>query len=125
MLGLLATAVPHETALKWGALAFGSVIGWNAYFINRYRKDVLIGDLAAVIGAVGGSAILALFPAQSLTFAFYGFGLALGFFGYFVVLVLLVILSEDVGLSWILLGKANRPDDKPMLRPAGAPEPPL
>jgi hypothetical protein len=126
MVAFLAAAVPHETALKWGAFAFGAVVGWNAYYINRYRKDVVIGDLAAVIAAVGGSAVLTLFPAKSLAFAFYGFGLALGFFGYFGVLLVLVVLSPNVGIDWILLGKRKTAqDDKPMLRERGMPEPPL
>jgi hypothetical protein len=46
MAGLLAAATPHLNALKAGAFAFGAVIGWNTYFINRYGKDVVIGDLA-------------------------------------------------------------------------------
>ena len=49
-----------------GAGGFGAVIGWYVYFLNRYRAgDVALADLVTVIGAVGGGAILALFPAES------------------------------------------------------------
>jgi hypothetical protein len=41
-----------------------------------------MGDIAVVIGAVGGAAVLALFPAQSELFGAYGIGLAAGFFIY-------------------------------------------
>jgi hypothetical protein len=120
--GTFVAAVAHETALKWGAFAFGSVIGWNIYFINRYRKDVVIGDLSAVITAVGGSAILALFPAKSLMFAFYGLGLAAGFFAYFLILIILVIIEPTVGILYIITGKTG---DRPMIRePDAAPAPP-
>jgi hypothetical protein len=48
-----------------------------------------------------------LFPAQTENFAFYGLGLAAGFFGYLVVLLLLVWRSPDVNLKWFLLGDAK------------------
>jgi hypothetical protein len=76
-----------------GALGFGAVIGWYLYFINRYRKaDVQIGDLTTVIGAIGGAAVLKMFDqgAKADYFGAYGIGIAVGFFGYFLVLVFLV-----------------------------------
>src|SRR5262249_21775684 len=121
----------HLAAMEGGAFAFGAVIGWNAYFINRYRKDVVIGDLAAVIGAVGGSAILALFKAETVLFAYYGMGLAFRLFLYFAILIGMVIKSERVGIDWFLTGRGNKPGDPqhPMLRgDVGGdvgPEPPL
>ena len=45
-----------------GAFAFGLVIGWFTYFVNRYRKEVALADVATIIGAIGGGAVLALFP---------------------------------------------------------------
>lgn len=104
-------------ALHWGALGFGMVVGWNAYFINRYRKDVVIGDLAGLIGAVGGAAVLSLFDAQTTAFGFYGFGLAVGFFGYFVVLLVFVWISPLKTVEFFL-GTAE--GQKPMF--AGEPE---
>jgi hypothetical protein len=119
----LVAVTTHLVALEIGAFSFGAVLGWNAYFINRYRKDVVIGDLAAVVSAIGGSAILALFDAKTVLFAYYAIGLGVGFFGYFIVLIILVIISKKYGLDWLLSGEG-----RPML---GAnenlhrPDPPL
>lgn len=67
-----------------GAVCFGIVVGWIAYrTIRRQKQPVNISDLSAVIGAVGGAAVTALF-AESL-FAYYSIGLLIGFFGYLVV----------------------------------------
>lgn len=109
---MLIAAAGAVGSLKWGAFAFGAVIGWNLYFINRYRQRDKIGvaDLTTVISALGGASILALFPAQTKNFAFYGLGLAAGFFGYLVLLLLLVWRSPDVSLKWFLLGdEKNNP----------------
>jgi len=46
---------------------------------------------------VGGGAVLGLFPARSDMFGAYGIGLALGFFGYFLMLVILVAKSKQFG----------------------------
>jgi uncharacterized membrane protein YeaQ/YmgE (transglycosylase-associated protein family) len=82
-----------------GSLAFGLVIGWYAYSVIRNRSDtVALGDLATMIGAVGGGAVLALFPAGSDLFACYGIGLSVGFFGY--LLVLLVLIRKNSGRGW-------------------------
>ncbi|MGQ0520832.1 MAG: hypothetical protein ACT4PX_06760, partial [Actinomycetota bacterium] len=76
---------------RWGAFSFGLVLGWFLYFLNRYRKEISLADLTTVLGAVGGGAILALFPAKTDLFGAYGVGLAAGFFGYFLVLMALVV----------------------------------
>lgn len=94
-----------------GAGCFGAVVGWYLFFLNRYRSgDVALGDLVTVIGAIGGAAILALFPAKSDLFGAYGIGLAIGFFGYFLVLVGLVARSRNFGIDWFLDGRRKRPD---------------
>lgn len=93
-----------------GAGGFGAVIGWYLFFLNRYRAgDVALGDLVTVIGAIGGAAILALFPAKSDLFGAYGIGLAIGFFGYFLVLVALVVRSSNFGVDWFLDGRRRKP----------------
>ena len=93
-----------------GAGCFGAVIGWYLFFLNRYRAgEVGLGDLVTVVGAIGGAAILALFPAESDLFGAYGIGLAIGFFGYFLVLVGLVRRSESFGIEWFLDGRRKRP----------------
>jgi hypothetical protein len=45
-----------------GAFAFGAVIGWVTYFTMRYSREHAMSDIAVVIGAVGGAAVLKLFP---------------------------------------------------------------
>jgi hypothetical protein len=106
---LQATATALQTL---GAIGFGTVIGWYVYFINRYRSGgVEWGDLATVIGVLGGAGILALFPAGSDLFGAYGIGLALGFFGYFLVLIILVTVSKNFDADWFLDGRRKRPEE--------------
>jgi hypothetical protein len=91
-----------------GAAGFGAVIGWYLYFINRYRSDaVKVADLVTVIAALGGGAILRLFPARSQLFGAYGVGLFAGFFAYFFFLVVFVARS-DAGFTfdWFLDGRS-------------------
>jgi hypothetical protein len=93
-----------------GAAGFGAVLGWYLYFINRYRKaDVQIADLTTVIGAIGGAGVLALFDKASNAFGGYGIGLAVGFFGYFVSLVVLVWVSKTFTFDWFLDGRRPNP----------------
>jgi hypothetical protein len=81
----------------WGALTFGTVIGWISYRTLRRTKESKIGDIASVIAAVGGAAVVALFPAGTDAFGIYGIGLAGGFFTYFI--VSLVIAARTQTLS--------------------------
>jgi hypothetical protein len=95
---------------QWGALAFGVVIGWFVYYVNRYRKgDVQMSDITTLIGAVGGAAVLALFEAKSDLFGAYGIGLAIGFFVYFLVLIILVGHSSNFDSDWFLDGRRRDP----------------
>jgi hypothetical protein len=96
-----------------GAAAFGAVIGWYLYYINRYRSDeVKVADLVTVIAALGGGAILRLFPAHSQLFGAYGIGLFAGFFAYFLLLVLFVARTKSgFTFDWFLDGRA------PVLQP--------
>lgn len=74
-----------------GALCFGLVIGWITYrTLRRKSNGAALSDIATVIGAVGGAAITALFQSERL-FSFYSIGLALGFFLY---LVLGIVISR-------------------------------
>ncbi len=88
-----------------GAFSFGAVMGWNLYFVNRYRTAVSLTDLASIAAAVGGAAVLALFPTKSDLFGAYGLGLAAGFFLYFLVLVKLVRVSSNFDGDWFLDGR--------------------
>lgn len=65
--------------------------------IERYRRS---------IGAIGGAAVLALFPAQSGLFAAYGIGLAVGFFVYVVILIIATLSTAG------LKGLADQQDKK-------------
>ena len=96
-----------------GAFCFGVLIGWYAYYLNRHRTDAIqSSDLTALIGAVGGGAVLALFPAASDLFGAYGIGLFVGFFGYLLVLVVLVARSDAFDWDWFLDGRRSRPDPR-------------
>ena len=104
-----------STIQLFGAGGFGALIGWYVYYINRYRKgDVQIGDLVTVIGTIGGGAVLALFEKKTDLFGAYGIGLFTGFFGYFVVLVILVAMSRaatanNFDWDWFLDGRRKTP----------------
>jgi len=103
-----------------GAGGLGFVIGWYVYYINRYRRaDVQISDLLTLIGAIGGGATTALFPAKTDLFGAYGIGLFAGFFTYFLVLVILVGISPNFDADWFLDGRRKKPLD-PYFIPEGS-----
>jgi hypothetical protein len=105
-----------------GAGCFGALIGWYVYYINRYRKgDVQISDLVTVVGVIGGSAVLALFPQGTDLFGAYGIGLAVGFFGYFLVLITLVGVSPNFDADWFLDGRRKLPDGTIFVPQVGTP----
>lgn len=92
-----------------GALAFGLVIGWFLYLVNRYRRgDVQLGDITTVVGAIGGAAVTSLFPNSGNLFGAYGVGLAIGFFGYFIVLVGMVAISKNFDIDFFLDGRRKK-----------------
>ena len=67
-----------------GAVLFGIVVGWITYRTLVRRTDgVALSDIATVIGAVGGGAVVVHFDNTHL-FGLYSIGLATGFFGYLV-----------------------------------------
>jgi hypothetical protein len=95
-----------------GAAAFGLVIGWYVYYMNRYRRgDVQLSDIVTLVGVLGGSAVLALFPSGTDLFGAYGIGLAVGFFGYFLALLVMVGLSDNFNVDWFLDGRRKKPVD--------------
>src|SRR5918993_1848869 len=113
-----------------GAGAFGALIGWYVYYINRYRKsDVQFSDLTSIIGILGGAAVLNLFPSSTPLFGAYGIGLFVGFFGYFVSLLLLIRSSDNFNADFLLDGRRRElagtgyyiPGD--FVRPAMLPQP--
>jgi hypothetical protein len=95
-----------------GAGGFGLLIGWYIYMINRYRRgDVQLSDLVTLIGVIGGTAVLAIFPSGTDLFGAYGVGLAVGFFLYFLVLLILVAVSpnKEFNTDWFLDGRCKLP----------------
>eukprot|EP00903_Cladosiphon_okamuranus_P000941 g939.t1 len=79
---------------------------------DRYRKgEVGFQDITALVGAIGGAAVTALFKPDGALFAPYGIGLATGFFAYFLVLVILVRASDNFDSDWFLDGRRKKPMD--------------
>jgi hypothetical protein len=102
-----------------GALCFGILMGWYLYYINRYRKEeIKLNDLLTLVGILGGGAILTLFPAKSDLFGAYGIGLFIGFFGYFLSLLIFVSMSPNFDHDWFLDGRRKRPVE-PFFIPEG------
>jgi uncharacterized membrane protein YeaQ/YmgE (transglycosylase-associated protein family) len=83
-------------SVAWGSVCFGLVIGWITYYTMRKNtKPRALADITVIISALVGPAIIAVFPApvegtNQTMFGFYGIGLALGFFLYYVIFVLLL-----------------------------------
>jgi uncharacterized membrane protein YfcA len=85
-----------------GAVCFGAMIGWLTYFTMRYKKEHAITDIANLIGAIGGAAVLSLFSKESAMFSWYSVGLAIGFFGYFLILLILYTFTKDLKVADLL-----------------------
>ena len=66
-----------------GAFAFGAVLGWVTYFIMRRAQPKALTDIATIVGALGGAAVINLFDPKGPLFGAYAVGLAVGFFGYY------------------------------------------
>ena len=81
-----------------GAVLFGLVVGWVTYrTLRRKGAGAAMGDIAAVIGAVGGATVTGLFKGEEL-FGLYAIGLAVGFFGY---LLVSYRLSPEETKGWL------------------------
>ena len=106
-----------------GAFGFGALLGWYVYYINRHRRgEVQLGDAVTLVGVLGGSAVLTLFPAQTDLFGAYGIGLFVGFFGYFVSLLVMVWRSSFT-IEWFLDGRRPKLPADMVERPADEPVP--
>jgi Ca2+/H+ antiporter len=83
-----------NASLAWGSIGFGMVIGWITYYTMRKNtKERTLADLTVIITALIGPAVMAVFPApvaetKQTMFGYYGIGLAIGFFLYYVIFVL-------------------------------------
>jgi len=104
-----------------GAGGFGAIVGWYVYYINRQRKeDVQFSDLVTVIGIIGGTAILQLFPEATDLFGAYGVGLFVGFFGYFLTLLIMVGRTDNFQVDWFLDGRSKIPKKSEQIDPRRA-----
>ncbi len=85
--------------VELGAGFFGLVTGWITYRMLRRKEGVSsLSDIAVVIAVVGGAAITAIFDNERL-FAAYSIGLAIGFWSYFV--LGLVVYGKEAEGSWM------------------------
>lgn len=101
-----------STVQMLGAGGFGALIGWYIYYVIRHRTDaVSFSDIGALVGVIGGGAVLTLFPAKSDLFGAYGIGLFVGFFTYFLFLLVFVIRSPKFGVEWFLDGRRKEMED--------------
>jgi hypothetical protein len=91
----------------WGAFAFGLVIGWVTYRTLRRTQGSNVGDIASVIAAVGGGAVVALFRPETDTFGAYGIGLAVGFFGYDATALVIARQTQTLSAANEWLGEAQ------------------
>jgi len=90
------------TLTAFGAAAFGLVVGYLAHYLVRKDAQAGVADLAAIIGAVVGAAVLNVISGP-IALNWYLIGLALGFFVYWLALLL---GREQVRK---IIGKAVRP----------------
>jgi hypothetical protein len=94
-----------------GAGCFGLLVGWYVYYVTRHRRgNVQLTDVGALVGVIGGGAVLTLFPEQTDLFGAYGIGLAVGFFGYF---GFLLYLRRKAGFPWAWFLDGRRPPLEP------------
>jgi hypothetical protein len=94
-----------EAALALGSVGFGMVIGWVTYYTMRKNtKERTLADITVIISALVGPAVMAVFPApvqgtKQTMFGYYGIGLALGFFLYYIIFVMILWKAPDRLLS--------------------------
>ncbi len=97
----------------FGALVFGFVVGWISYRTLRLTGGAnVLSDIATIIAAVGGAAIVTLLKSDVL-FGLYALGLGIGFFAYLAVGLVLYGTQEV------------RPWQAPRVPPTAPPPPPV
>ncbi|MFC5832714.1 hypothetical protein [Nonomuraea insulae] len=100
-----------------GAICFGLVIGWITYGTLRRRgPGAGLADLAAVLAAVGGGLVAALLDLPEV-FGGYAVGLAVGFFGY------LVLVTLMPGSPWAGESSPGKPTSTYEAQSSGSAEP--
>jgi hypothetical protein len=92
----------------FGAFFFGLLLGWVLYRTLRLKAGAYgVAEIASIVGALGGAAVLALFRSDVL-FGWYATGLLIGFFAYF-------------ALDSLLYGQQQAQPWREMLVPPAAP----
>ena len=83
--------------IGYGAFGLGIVLGWNLYFINRYRNRTTIGlaDFAVILTSITGAALVTFLDHSQRSLGYYGVGLSVGFLLYFLTLVVFSMCSKD------------------------------
>jgi hypothetical protein len=81
-----------------GAVCFGVVVGWVVYRTLRRTDRAAVSNIATVVGAVGGGAVLGIFKSGT-SFGWYAIGLAAGFFGY--LLLSLLMGGREQTVTWM------------------------
>lgn len=69
--------------MSMSGLMFGLIVGylsWYAMSPGKTRESIPIEKIAALLGVIGGTSVLALFPSGTNLFERYGLGLGTGFF---------------------------------------------
>jgi hypothetical protein len=103
----------------FGAFFFGLLLGWILYRTLRLQAGANgVAEIASIIGALGGAAVLALFKSDVL-FGWYATGLLIGFFVYFVLDLLLYGQQQSQPWRVVLVP----PVASPATPPAEAPSP--
>ena len=65
-----------------GAFFFGLLLGWVFYRTLRLKASMSgLAEIASIVGALGGAAVLSLFKSDAL-FGWYATGLLIGFVAY-------------------------------------------
>jgi len=94
-----------DASYAYGSLCFGMVIGWITYYTMRKNtKERTLADLTVIISALIGPAVLAVFPApvaetRQTMFGYYGIGLAIGFFLFYILFVLFLFKAPNKVLN--------------------------
>jgi hypothetical protein len=96
-------AAEPTKVVEHGALLFGAVVGWVTYrTLRRDGKHAHISDLAAILGAVGGTTVTSLFDYFSNkadALGWYMIGLFIGFFFFY---LLHILLAEEAANEFLI-----------------------
>jgi len=104
-----------DASLAYGSIGFGMVIGWVTYYTMRKNtKERTLADITVIISALIGPAVIAVFPApvestKQTMFGYYGIGLAIGFFLYYILFVIFLWKAPEKVLNAMIgtqIGKA-------------------